>query len=53
MAGYDPREGRPKVRAWLTRIEELVHPHYTAAHKFVNDVSNKHKGIVPDSISKL
>ncbi|XP_075220335.1 glutathione S-transferase theta-1-like [Lycorma delicatula] len=53
MAGYDPRNGRPKLTAWLNRIEEELNPFYTDAHKYLNEIVKKHNGVVPETISKL
>lgn len=53
MAGYDPTEGRPKIKAWLERISNDLHPHYNEVHEAIYKISKKHGGQVPDSQSKL
>lgn len=53
MAGYDPRNGRPKLSAWLSRLEQRLNPHYTNVHRQVNEITITHKGVPPSSVSKL
>nr|ARN17843.1 glutathione-S-transferase 5 [Cephus cinctus] len=53
MAGFDPREGRPQLTAWLERVAEETNPHYDEAHKYVNQIANNYLGIPPHSLSKL
>ena len=44
MAGYDPCEGRPKLKAWLDLVKSELNPYYDQAHTLVNKISiNKSK----------
>ena len=42
LAGYDPREGRPNVTAWLDRVSRAASPHYQEAHAHLNEVASKY-----------
>ncbi|KAJ8679869.1 hypothetical protein QAD02_015656 [Eretmocerus hayati] len=42
MAGFEPREGRPKLSAWLDRVKHETSPHYEEAHKHLNKLANRH-----------
>ncbi|GJQ73309.1 GstT1 [Trypoxylus dichotomus] len=45
MAGYEPREGRPKLKAWLDRVREATNPYYDQAHTILNRIVTKTRGI--------
>ncbi|KRT79583.1 Glutathione S-transferase [Oryctes borbonicus] len=45
MAGYEPREGRPKLKAWLDRVRDATNPYYDQAHVILNKVVKKAHGI--------
>ncbi|KAL1376176.1 hypothetical protein pipiens_004474 [Culex pipiens pipiens] len=34
-AGYDPREGRPQLAAWMERVRQGTNPYYDEAHKIL------------------
>lgn len=53
MAGYDPCVGRPKLAAWLERVRSELSPDYETAHKRLNGVVARYKGVPPTSVSKL
>ncbi|GLG95039.1 Glutathione S-transferase 1 [Gryllus bimaculatus] len=53
MAGYDPCEGRPALRAWMERVKKEAHPFYEEAHSRLYRIAQKHKGEPPVSLSKL
>lgn len=38
MAGYEPKKGRPRLTAWLERVQAETSPHYQEAHKFLHDI---------------
>lgn len=41
IAGYDPRQGRPKLSAWLDRVKEAANPAYDEAHAILNKMAAK------------
>lgn len=41
VAGYDPREGRPHLSAWLDRVSRETAPYYQEAHAFLNKLAEK------------
>ncbi|NP_001165927.1 glutathione S-transferase T3 isoform X1 [Nasonia vitripennis] len=41
-AGYDPRDDRPKLTAWLDRVSRETSPFYQEAHANLNEVANKY-----------
>lgn len=41
MAGYDARQGRPRLSAWLDRVAEETDPYYKEAHKMLNQIANQ------------
>nr|XP_031829003.1 glutathione S-transferase theta-1-like [Nomia melanderi]XP_031829004.1 glutathione S-transferase theta-1-like [Nomia melanderi]XP_031829005.1 glutathione S-transferase theta-1-like [Nomia melanderi] len=43
IAGYDPRNGRPRLASWMTKVAEITHPYYEEAHIFLNKLANKAK----------
>ncbi|KAL6260195.1 hypothetical protein P5V15_007730 [Pogonomyrmex californicus] len=38
IAGYNPRNGRPRLTAWLERVAAETNPHYDDAKKFIDKV---------------
>lgn len=40
MAGYEPRTGRPILKAWLDRVREETNPFYDEAHKVLNKIAS-------------
>ncbi|KAI7815383.1 glutathione S-transferase [Rhyzopertha dominica] len=36
MAGYDPKNGRPKLAEWLDRVRQETNPFYDEAHEVLN-----------------
>lgn len=43
MAGYDPFEGRPKLRNWYERVKEATKGYYDEAHVIVNKIIKKNQ----------
>lgn len=43
IAGYDPRDGRPKLSAWLERVRNDMNPYYDEAHVMVNRLAQKYE----------
>nr|XP_022913304.1 glutathione S-transferase theta-1-like [Onthophagus taurus] len=43
MAGYNPREGRPILNAWMDRVQATLNPYFDEAHKIVNKIVSKSK----------
>nr|XP_033333518.1 glutathione S-transferase theta-1-like [Megalopta genalis]XP_033333519.1 glutathione S-transferase theta-1-like [Megalopta genalis] len=43
LAGYDPREGRPRLSNWLTRVAQITNPHYKEAHAFIELLTEEAK----------
>lgn len=41
MAGYEPREGRPNLTAWLNRVKKETSPFYEEAHLRLNKLADK------------
>lgn len=41
-AGYDPRDDRPNLTAWLDRVSRETSPFYQEAHANLNEVANKY-----------
>ncbi|XP_077288450.1 glutathione S-transferase theta-1-like [Arctopsyche grandis] len=41
MVGYDPKEGRPNLAAWMDRVKAELNPHYDEAHSIVNKIVKK------------
>nr|WCC58247.1 glutathione S-transferase [Pharsalia antennata] len=46
MAGYDPKENRPKLKEWIERVRNECNPYYDEAHVFVNKMVEKNKQTV-------
>ncbi|KAK9710564.1 Glutathione S-transferase, N-terminal domain [Popillia japonica] len=44
IAGYEPSEGRPILKAWLDRVKEATNPYYDQAHVFINKIVAKTRG---------
>uniref|UniRef100_A0A069DPX0 glutathione transferase n=1 Tax=Panstrongylus megistus TaxID=65343 RepID=A0A069DPX0_9HEMI len=44
LAGYDPRDGRPKLTEFMARVREATNPAYDEAHKIINAIVEKSKG---------
>lgn len=42
MVGFDPKEGRPKMAAWMERVRSGLSPHYDDGHVIVNKVIAKY-----------
>ncbi|XP_039292316.1 glutathione S-transferase theta-1 [Nilaparvata lugens] len=53
MAGYDPAEGRPKIKEWMDRIRKDLDPHYADAHAYLNAVAKKNAARSSQVVSKL
>ncbi|XP_073985763.1 glutathione S-transferase theta-1-like [Rhodnius prolixus] len=47
LAGYDPRDGRPKLTEFMARVREATNPSYDEAHKIINTIVDKYKGQPP------
>ncbi|XP_014262384.1 glutathione S-transferase theta-1-like [Cimex lectularius] len=47
LAGYDPREGRPKLAEYMERVRQDTNPSYDVAHKVLNTIVEKFKGECP------
>lgn len=41
MAGYEPTEGRPILKAWLERVREETNPFYQEAHGKLNKIASR------------
>ncbi|CAL7950300.1 unnamed protein product [Xylocopa violacea] len=41
IVGYNPHEGRPRISAWLKKVEENTSPYYQEAHVFVNKLAKR------------
>nr|UCR60999.1 glutathione-S-transferase [Aphelinus asychis] len=39
MAGFNPRDGRPNLSAWLDRVAKETSPYYEEAHKRLNKLA--------------
>uniref|UniRef100_A0A023F806 glutathione transferase n=1 Tax=Triatoma infestans TaxID=30076 RepID=A0A023F806_TRIIF len=52
LAGYDPREGRPKLTEFMARVREATNPAYDEAHKIINAIAEKYKGQPPEKEKK-
>lgn len=44
MAGYDPKEGRPNLAAWMESVRTEMNPYYDEAHHTLNKISKKNEG---------
>nr|WEU54068.1 glutathione s-transferase theta-1 [Protohermes costalis] len=53
IAGYEPRDGRPKLTAWLDRIRTEMNPHYDEVHSEVNKLADKYQGQAPIKMASL
>lgn len=47
IAGYKPCTGRPKVSAWMSRVQKDLNPHYDEAHKIVRIIAERFGGQPP------
>uniref|UniRef100_A0A0V0G3B4 Putative glutathione s-transferase theta-1 n=1 Tax=Triatoma dimidiata TaxID=72491 RepID=A0A0V0G3B4_TRIDM len=52
LAGYDPRDGRPKLTEFMARVREATNPAYDEAHKIINAIVQKYKGETPKKEKK-
>lgn len=43
MAGFNPRQGRPKLKEWLETVRSECNPYYDEAHAVVNEVAEETK----------
>ncbi|KAL1514246.1 hypothetical protein ABEB36_003533 [Hypothenemus hampei] len=43
LAGFDPTEGRPVLKAWLDSVKKDCNPYYDEAHIVLNKIVNKQK----------
>ncbi|XP_078043965.1 glutathione S-transferase theta-1 [Augochlora pura] len=43
LTGFDPREGRPHLTNWLTRVKEVTNPYYKEAHTLIELLTEKTK----------
>lgn len=43
LTGYNPCEGRPKLRSWMQAVKRETNPYYDQAHEFLNRLANKSK----------
>lgn len=41
MSNFEPREGRPKLAAWIERVRNECNPHYDEAHLILNKIAKK------------
>lgn len=41
MAGYNPRDGRPRLAAWMGRVAGKTNPYYEEAHVILNKIAKK------------
>uniref|UniRef100_A0A0A9XBW2 glutathione transferase n=1 Tax=Lygus hesperus TaxID=30085 RepID=A0A0A9XBW2_LYGHE len=41
LTDYNPREGRPKLAAWLDRVRAETNPYYDEAHERINKLAKK------------
>jgi glutathione S-transferase len=41
IAGFEPRQGRPKLAAWLDRVRNEANPYYDEAHTILNKMAKK------------
>ncbi|XP_066587112.1 glutathione S-transferase theta-1 [Prorops nasuta] len=53
MAGFEPRTGRPRLTAWMERVQIETNPYYDEAHKILNLIANKNQGQIPQTLSRL
>ncbi|XP_014254251.1 glutathione S-transferase theta-1-like [Cimex lectularius] len=42
LTGYDPKEGRPALAAWMERVRNATNPHYDKVHSRLNNLSKKY-----------
>ncbi|XP_046390914.1 glutathione S-transferase theta-1-like [Ischnura elegans] len=47
MAGYDVRQNRPNLAAWMDRVRNDLSPYYDEAHDVVNKVAKRFGGNPP------
>ncbi|KAK9506839.1 hypothetical protein O3M35_008701 [Rhynocoris fuscipes] len=52
LAGYDPRDGRPKLTEYMDRVREATNPSYDEAHKILNAIINKQQSSEKASAKK-
>lgn len=38
MAGYEPTDGRPKMKAWFDRVRTSLAPYYGDAHQITERI---------------
>ncbi|GLV32972.1 Glutathione S transferase T3 [Carabus blaptoides fortunei] len=43
IAGFDPRDGFPKIRSWLDAVRDRLNPHYDEAHSVVYRLIEKNQ----------
>ncbi|KAL1109970.1 hypothetical protein AAG570_014079 [Ranatra chinensis] len=52
LTGYDVRDGRPFLSAWLERVRTITSPHYDAVHNEINRIASKYNGQCPALVGK-
>jgi len=52
MAGYDVRQHRPILNAYMQRVKEQLNPHYDDAHKIVYKFVEKFGGKIPGAAAE-
>ena len=53
IAGYDVRQGRPVLEAYMDRVKAELNPHYEEAHKVLYQMRDKFGGKIPGVTAKL
>lgn len=41
MAGFEPTQNRPILKAWLERVRNETQPYYEEAHLILNKIAKK------------
>lgn len=47
MGDFDPREGRPRIKAWMERVRDIMNPYYDEAHSVVYSIIERNKTKAP------
>lgn len=52
LAGYDPRQGRPILAAWMERVKRQTNPFYDEAHATLSRLNKEYANQRPQTMSK-
>lgn len=44
--GYNPRENRPNLTKWITRVESAFSPFYKEAHQIVEQTADEYNNYI-------